>query len=254
MHINPLHPSVPRDNDNLITWDGLSGAAISLSIANLSKAQNKPIIVITPDVNTAEKYFHELQFFLGDAEQSKVLLFPDRETLPYDHFSPHEDLTSERLHILSQLPTMEKGIVIVSISTLMHRLPPKTFLNAHRFHWKISDKLNLTQTQKELFEAGYRHVELVIQHGEFAVRGAIIDIFPMGSDTPFRVELFDNEIDSIRTFDVDTQKSIEKCESIQLLPAHEYPLTDERITHFRQQWRIKFTGNPAESPIYQHIS
>lgn len=260
MQINPLHPPIPREHDNLVTWDGLSGAAISLSIANLSESLGKPLIIITPDVQTAEKCFTELKFFLNNSKKGTegmpdtVYFFPDRETLPYDHFSPHEDLTSERLHILSQMPYLKKGIVIAAISTLMHRLPPLSFLSAHRFNWKIKDILNLSKIQKELTEAGYRHVEQVIQHGEFAVRGAIIDIFPMGSDIPFRIELFDNEIDSIRSFDIDTQKSIEKIESIQLLPAHEFPLTEDSITHFRQQWRAKFSGNPAESPVYQHIT
>lgn len=253
MPINPLKPTIPRESDNLITWDELSGAAVSLSIANLAQLQKKPLIVITQDAHAAEKYFHELKFFLTDANVP-TYIFPDRETLPYDHFSPHEDLTSERLHILSQLPTLNHGIVIVAISTLMHRLPPQTFLSAHRFSWKTGATLNLTKIQKELSEAGYRHVAQVIQHGEFAVRGAIIDIFPMGSETPFRVELFDNEIDSIREFDIDSQKSTGKIDAIQLLPAHEYPLTEDSITHFRQQWRARFTGNPAESPVYQQIS
>ncbi|EKD76897.1 MAG: Transcription-repair coupling factor, partial [uncultured bacterium] len=252
MHINPLHPPTPKDHDNVITWDNLSGAAISLSIANLSHAQNKPIIVITSDIHAAEKLFHELKFFLNEDEN--ILLFSDRETLPYDHFSPHEDLTSERLHILSQLPNIKRGIVITSISTLMHRLPPKSFLTAHQFCWKIKDSVDLSKIQKELTDSGYRRVEQVIQHGEFAVRGAIIDIFPMGSDTPYRIELFDNEIDSIRQFDIDTQKSISKINEMNLLPAHEFPLTEEAIAHFRTQWRAKFSGNPAESPVYQTIS
>ena len=253
MHINPLHPPLPREHDNVITWDNLSGAACSLAVANLSQADQAPIIIISPDAHTAEKYFQELKFFLHDSS-IPIYFFPDRETLPYDHFSPHEDLTSERLSILSRLPTLKVGVIVTTVSTLMHRLPPKTFLSAHQFLWKTGTTLDLTNTRKELTEAGYRLVEQVIQHGEFAIRGAIIDVFPMGSHTPFRVELFDNEIDSIRTFDIDSQKSIEKINEINLLPAHEYPLTEDGITHFRQQWRMKFTGNPAESPVYQQIS
>ncbi|PIZ04203.1 MAG: transcription-repair coupling factor [Gammaproteobacteria bacterium CG_4_10_14_0_8_um_filter_38_16] len=253
MHINPLEPIIPAEHDNMINWKNLSGAASALAIANLALAQKKLIVVMTPDAHTAEKYFHELHFFLKHT-QLPIYLFPDRETLPYDHFSPHEDLTSERLHILSKLPHLHHGIVIAAVPTLMHRLAPKTFLSAHHFCWKIKDKLNLSVIQKELAESGYRHVEQVIQHGEFAIRGAIIDIFPMGSDLPYRIELFDNEIESMRSFDVDSQKSIEKIEAIDLLPAHEYPLTEAGITHFRTQWRATFSGNPAESPIYQQIS
>jgi len=133
MHINPLNPPLPRDSDTQLQWEGLSGSAMSLALANLAQAQNKPLIIITPDVHTAEKYFEELEFFLGDA-LIPLYFFPDRETLPYDHFSPHEDLTSERLHILSQLPHLKNGIVITAISTLMHRLPPTSFLNAHRIY------------------------------------------------------------------------------------------------------------------------
>lgn len=253
MQINPLQPAIPREHDNFLTWEGLSGAACSLAISQLAQADKKPIVLVSKDAHAAEKHFHELKFFLGESA-TPVYFFPDLETLPYDHFSPHEDLTSERLSMLSKLPHLKNGVVVTTISTLMHRLPPKTFLNAHQFLWKIGATLELTKTQKELSEAGYRHVEQVIQHGEFAIRGSIIDIFPMGSHMPFRVELFDNEIESIRTFDIDSQKSIEKINEINLLPAHEYPLTEESITHFRQQWRMKFPGNPAESPIYQHIS
>lgn len=252
MQINPLHPPIPKENDTQLTWENLSGSAISLSIANLSLAQ-KPLIVITEDVHTAEMCFAELTFFLNKTSLP-IYLFPDRETLPYDHFSPHEDLTSERLHILSVLPNLSRGIIIAPITTLMHRLPPLSFVYAHRFSWKTGDKINLTFIQSQLTMASYRHVEQVIQHGEFAVRGAIIDIFPMGSEFPYRIELFDDEIESIRSFDVESQKSIEKITSIQLLPAHEYPLNENSITHFRQQWRSLFQGNPAESPIYQHIS
>lgn len=253
MQINPLNPTLPTEHDNLLIWDDLSGAAVALSIANLAINAKKPLLIFTPDVQTAEKYSHELKFFLS-ASNIPLYFFPDRETLPYDHFSPHEDLISERLHLLSLLPTLSQGIVITAISTVMHRMPPASFIQAHQFQWKNKDILDITATQKTLTEAGYRHVEQVFSHGEFSVRGAIIDIFPMGSELPYRIELFDNEIETIRTFDVDTQKSIEKIEQIELLPAHEYPLTENGITHFRQQWRSQFSGNPAESPIYQHIS
>src|SRR3990167_10257065 len=119
MPINPLHPPLPFEHDTMITWDGLSGAASSLAIANLAQTIHKPVIVITPDVQTAEKIYQELKFFSQDIS---IDLFPDRETLPFDHFSPHEDLTSERLAILSKLPHLKKGIVIAAISTVMHRL------------------------------------------------------------------------------------------------------------------------------------
>ncbi|HLD84844.1 MAG TPA: transcription-repair coupling factor, partial [Coxiellaceae bacterium] len=225
MQINPFQPIIPRETDTEVTWENNSPAETSLAIASLLKKNQPLLLLITPDVQTAEKYFYEIQFFLGENNKS-VYLFPDRETLPYDHFSPHEDLTSDRLALLSLLPNLSQGIVIAAISTFMHRLPPVSYLQSYALNWAMGDSLDLTKLQSRLAENGYRHVEQVMQHGEFAVRGAIIDIFPMGSDTPFRVELFDNEIDSIRSFDVDTQKSIEKIKAIQLLPAHEYPLTE----------------------------
>ena len=252
MLINPLHPLLPTENDNLITWDGLMGAAASLAVTTLASSLSRPVIVITPDALTAEKMYREITFF--NHHSLPLYLFPDRETLPFDHFSPHEDLTSERLHILSRLPSLQQGIVITAVTTAMHRLPPLSFLQGTTFSWKIKDIFDLTSQQKQLIDAGYRNVEQVMQHGEFAVRGSIIDIFPMGSARPFRIELFDNEIESIRSFDVDTQQSIEKINMIQLLPAHEYPLTEESISRFRSQWRAQFSGNPAESPVYQHIS
>lgn len=253
MSTNPFSPTIPKSHDNQLTWEGLAGAAQTLAIASLAQAEKKPLLLITPDVHTAEICHRELQFFTQDTNL-KLHLFPDPETLPYDHFSAHEDLTSDRLRVLYHLPKLINGIVITAITTLMHRLPPTHFVEANSFVWKTGDKLNLTDMQNQLAKNGYQHVGEVMQHGEFAVRGAIIDIFPMGSDTPFRIDLFDDEIDTIRSFDPETQKSIEKTPRIDLLPAHEYPLDDEGITHFRQQWRALFPGNPAESPVYQQIS
>lgn len=252
MLVNSLHPPILTEKDNLITWDSLTTAELPLALANLARTQNQPIIVITPDAHAAEQMHHELKFFAGN--DFPIMLFPDRETLPYDHFSPHEDLTSERLRILSQLRNLKTGIVIASVTTLMHRMLPVIFLDGFQFSWKIGDKLNLSHTRQQLADAGYHCTEQVIQHGEYAIRGSIIDIFPMGSHEPYRIELFDDEIETIRTFDVDSQKSIEKIEAINLLPAHEYPLTDEAVSHFRTQWRARFPNSPTDAPIYQQIS
>ncbi|OAI46082.1 transcription-repair coupling factor [Gammaproteobacteria bacterium SCGC AG-212-F23] len=155
---------------------------------------------------------------------------------------------------LFQLPSLKKGIVLTSISTLMHRLSPREYLEGNTFLLHIKDKLNLDEFRKRLTKAGYRAVTEVREHGEFAVRGAIFDLFPMGSDTPFRIDLFDDEIDSIRIFSVETQRSLDKIEKIELLPAKEFPLSEKAIDHFRQQWRGQFSGNPLNCAIYQDIS
>src|SRR3990167_2546439 len=147
MLINPLHPLLPTENDNLITWDGLMGAAASLAVTTLASSLSRPVIVITPDALTAEKMYREITFFNHHA--LPLYLFPDRETLPFDHFSPHEDLTSERLHILSRLPSLQQGIVITAVTTAMHRLPPLSFLQGTTFSWKIKDIFDLTSQQKQ---------------------------------------------------------------------------------------------------------
>ena len=247
-----MFPDRLKPTDNLVSWNTIPEGEISLRLNALAENNQQPILLIAKDMHHAEELFDALQFFSKNAQQ--IYLFPDRETLPFDHFSPHEDLTSERLRMLSLLPHLKKGIVVAAASTLMHRLPPKTFLDAYQFSWKLKDTLQLTDVQKQLAQAGYHHTQQVMHHGEFSVRGAIIDIFPMGSELPYRVELFDNEIESIRTFDPETQTSIEKISHINLLPAHEYPLTDEAVAYFRTQWRARFSGNPAESPVYEHIS
>lgn len=252
MALNPFSPIIPSEKDNLVTWEQQSPAATSLCLTNLAQQLDHPIVVVAPDTQTAEKCLHEIKFFSGG--HLPIQFFPDWETLPYDHFSPHNDLTSERLLALYKLPSVQKGIVITTITTLMHRLPPVDFIAQNSFVWSVGETLQISQLRTALTQQGYRSVDQVFSHGEFTVRGAIIDIFPMGSNWPFRIELFDNEIESLRTFDPETQRSLEQTDHIQLLPAHEYPLDENAITQFRQRWREQFNGNPTESPIYQHIS
>lgn len=252
MSINPLTPPLPSPKDNQLNWKDITPAAASLSIVSLAKTLKKPIILFAPDTQSAEKTLHEIRFFSGG--EIPVHFFPDWETLPYDHFSPHSDLTSDRLLNLYKMPTLSKGIIITTITTAMHRLAPCHFIQQNSFVWQLGDTLDIEQLRETLTKQGYRAVEQVFSHGEFAVRGAIIDVFPMGSDCPYRLELFDDEIDSLRSFDPETQRSLDKIQAIELLPAHEYPLTDVAITHFRQNWRELFPGNPMESPVYQQIS
>ncbi len=250
--MTPLSPPLPKSNDTTLRWGQLNGNSSALAISELATKSNSPILLIAPDVHTSTQWQDALRFFLGD--QFPILLFPDWETLPYDHFSPHQDLVSDRLLTLYQLPRLKKGIVISAVTTLMHRLCPSDYIENNTFILTTKQAFPLEQNRARFIQAGYRHVEQVMEHGEFAVRGSILDIFPMGSKSPYRVELFDDDVDSIRQFDPDTQRSSEKLEAVRMLPAREFPLTDSAITHFRQSWRERFSGNPAESVIYQQIS
>ena len=249
---SPLTPLLPKHQQGHLHWGGLYGAAKALAIINAAKENTEPTLLVTADMSQAYQFYHELHFF-ADADVP-ILLFPDWETLPYDTFSPHEDIVSRRLNVLAKLPTMQQGIVIAAVSTLMHPVIPKDYLTTHSLILKPGDQFNIESMRARLVAAGYHIVEQVMQHGEFALRGSILDLFPMGAEEPYRLDLFDDEIDSIRTFDPDTQRSLMKLSQINLLPAKEYPLTDDSIRQFREAWRDKFTGNPANSTIYTDIS
>jgi transcription-repair coupling factor (superfamily II helicase) len=215
---------------------------------------SQPLIIITSDTLIANRLEYELKFFYQAEVKQPTLPFPDWETLPYDQFSPHQDIISGRLSALYHIPTLQRGAVIIPISTLMQRLAPRDFLEANIFLLKQGEKFNIDATRLRFEKAGYRCVTQVQEHGEFAVRGAIIDLYPMGSDLPFRIDLLDDEIDSIRTFSPETQRTIEKVDNITLLPAKEFPLHENAIELFRQQWRSQFSGNPLNCPVYQDIS
>jgi transcription-repair coupling factor (superfamily II helicase) len=253
MSTSPLQPPPPRASDTEVQWGQLTDAALSLAVASLGQNQTKPLLVITPDAHSANQLQAELRFFIDD-KNFPIYLFPDWETLPYDHFSPHQGLISERLRTLAKIPNLANGIMIAAIPTLLHRLLPPEYLHLHSLVINSEQKLDLEQLKLNLANSGYYHVEQVREHGEFALRGSILDLFPMGSNVPFRIDFFDDEIESIRSFDPETQISVEKYHSIELLPAREFPLTDEAISYFRTAWRERFAGNPMNAPIYQHIS
>lgn len=246
-----LNPTYPNKAGQQISWDTLYGAGLSLAISSVIANAKCPVIIITPDTLSANRLEDELSFF---NHKHPIIHFPDWETLPYDHFSPHQDIISERLAALANIPQLTTGAIITPISTLMHRLPPPDFLSGHTFLLAENDKFNLHTARQRLEKAGYRAVDQVREHGEFAVRGSIIDIFPMGSLQPYRIDLLDDEIDSIRTFSTDNQRTLEKVERIELLPAKEFPIDEHSIDQFRQAWRSEFNGNPLNSPIYQDIS
>jgi transcription-repair coupling factor (superfamily II helicase) len=194
---------------------------LSLAIAEAASAAKRFTLLLTADSQNAERLQQELSFFAPDLP---VLHFPDWETLPYDLFSPHQDIISQRISALYRLPELKHGVLVVPITTALHRLAPKRFLLGSSLVLDAGQKLDVNDMRTRLEAAGYRCVDTVYEHGEFAVRGALIDLFPMGSDQPFRIDLFDDEIETLRTFDPETQRSIDKVESIKLLPAREFPL------------------------------
>ncbi|WP_278397199.1 transcription-repair coupling factor [Stutzerimonas kunmingensis] len=232
-------------------WGNLPGAALSLAIAEAASNAKRFTLLLTADSQSAERLQEELAFF---APQLAVLHFPDWETLPYDIFSPHQDIVSQRIAALYQLPELSHGVLVVPITTALHRLAPKRFLLGSSLVLDIGQKLDVEQMRLRLEAAGYRCVDTVYEHGEFAVRGALIDLFPMGSPLPYRIDLFDDEIETLRTFDPENQRSIDKVESIRLLPAREFPLKKEAVTGFRARFRERFDVDFRRCPIYQDLS
>jgi len=249
---SPLLPPLPSPaNDAVRHLGNLPGSGQSLLIAEQAAAYPSLSLVICDNFEDAARIEAEVRFF---APTLPVLSFPDWETLPFDNFSPHQDIISQRLACLQQMPQLQRAILIVPASTLLHRLPPKSFVHAHSLLLDIGQRVDPQRLRQELTESGYRAVETVYEHGEFAVRGAIIDIFPMGSELPLRIDLFDDEIDTLRTFDPETQRSIERLDRVRLLPAKEFPLNKAGITHFRQSWRERFDVDPRHCAVYQDIS
>ncbi|MDO8441561.1 MAG: transcription-repair coupling factor, partial [Polaromonas sp.] len=203
---------------------------------------------------TAQRLQGEIAFFAPDL---RCALFPDWETLPYDTFSPHQDLISERLATLWRISQRSKDtgadVVIVPATTALYRLGPPSFLAGYTFHFKVKQKLDEAKLKSQLTLAGYSHVTQVVSPGEYAVRGGLIDLFPMGSAVPYRVDLFDDEIDSIRTFDPDSQRSLYPVHEVRLLPGREFPMDDDARARFRNRWRELLAGDPTKSRIYKDI-
>jgi transcription-repair coupling factor (superfamily II helicase) len=228
----------------------LHGSSDALALAELA-ARGRPLLIIARSAGHAQRLYEELPFF---APGLKVYLLPDWETLPYDHFSPHQDLVSERLATLYQMMQGHFDAVIMPLTTALYRLPPVEYLAAHTFFFKQGDRLAPEELRRQLTLAGYSHVTQVVAPGEYSIRGGLIDLFPMGSALPYRIDLFDNEIDSIRSFDVDTQRSIYKVNEVRLLPAREFPMDEAGQKQFRRMFRERFEGDPSKSHIYKDVS
>jgi len=238
-------------------WPRPSGSADALLLAHLGlqeKAAGRCVAIVTADANDAQRLLEELPFFAPDL---RCAIFPDWETLPYDNFSPHQDLISERLATLWRIQQRDHqtgaDVVIVPASTALYRLAPPSFLAGYTFEFKVRQKLDEARLRAQLTLAGYQHVSQVVSPGEYAVRGGLIDLFPMGSLVPYRVDLFDDEIDSIRTFDPDSQRSLYPVPEVRLLPGREFPMDDAARTRFRARWRELLDGDPTKSRIYKDM-
>jgi len=252
MNISIFNPPLPKASGDQCFWGNLQGSSSALAIANAAKQHQGSILLITADTPSALKLELELRYFIED-QTLPIKLFPDWETLPYDNFSPHQDIISQRLETLYHLTQAQQGIFIVPVNTLLLRMAPTDYLAKYLLMLENGQTLDLDLFRHKLGLAGYQHVTQVMSHGEFSIRGSIIDIYPMGSEQPYRIDLFDDEVDSIRYFDTDSQRSGDKVESIKLLPAHEFPTDQDAIKLFRQQFLQQFEASNAKESLYYQV-
>ncbi len=254
---SPLTPPLPTRPGERILWGRLQGAATALAIAAAARSHPGLVLALVEDVQAAGRLRDALTFFLGEgAERGAIPLlgFPDWETLPYDCFSPLPELVSERLLTLHRLPGLKRGVLVVPVATLLQRLPPRDYVDDQSLVLAVGERLDFDATRRRLERCGYSCVPQVKGHGEFAVRGSILDCFPMGSTEPLRIDLLDDEVDTIRTFDPETQRTRERLTWVRMLPAREFPLSEEAISGFRQRYRMLFEGDPKTSLIYREVS
>lgn len=248
-----LHLQIP-DKQSKTYWNKLYGSALALAIVETSRAhKNGPLVVILEDVTHADVLTREIEFYKDDKQT--LFHLPDWETLPYDIFSPHQDIIAERLTTLHALQNIRAGdILIIPLNTLAQRLAPRSYIQGNVLSLKIDQQLNIETFRRDLEASGYSNVSEVMEHGEFAIRGSIIDLFPAGSRIPYRIDLFDDEIESIRRFDPQSQRSDNKVDSVELLPAREFPSDEKGIAKFRERYREMLSGDPLNSIIYKSVS
>ncbi|GJM14161.1 MAG: transcription-repair-coupling factor [Pseudohongiella sp.] len=253
-----FNPPLPQDTQLASHWRQTYGSATSLALANAAANSEGPLLLVCPDNESVERFKRELRYFCGKlpgrSEPLPVFSLPDWETLPYDNFSPHQDIVSDRLSALYHLPDLTQGILVTSIGSLMHKLPPKKYVRGNSLDLAVGQELSIQDMRAQLVDAGYQAVDSVFEHGEFAVRGSILDIYPMGSRFPYRIDLLDDEIETLRIFDPETQRSDQRIEQIRLLPGREYPLDAKGVTAFRSNFREKFDVDLRQCPIYQDVS
>jgi transcription-repair coupling factor (superfamily II helicase) len=240
-------------------YHGVSNSAFSLSLVELAQKQSSLIVVLLPDASSLQPLKREIEFFLGKQKEESqneisVVTLPDWETLPYDYFSPHQDIVSERLETLYQLPRLKRSILLLPVSSALQKLPARQYIEQQCLNLEKGQKFDIRDLKILLDNNGYHSVSTVMHYGEYAVRGSILDLYPMGVKDPIRIELFDDEIESLRYFDSETQLTTQRVNKINLLPAREYPSDDTAISLFRQNWRSKFDSNLKESTVYRDVS
>lgn len=251
-HLLKTEHALPKQAGDKKYWGQLYGGAKALAIAEQVANKNHFHLVVCDNSAEAMSLEEQIQFF---SEDVPILHFPDWETLPYDSFSPHEDIISERLACLQSLQALKHGVLLVPVHTLMQRIAPPSFISQHSFSLKTGDILEIEDFRRQLEQANYHCVDNVYQHGEFALRGGLIDIFPMGSDEPYRIELFDIEVEQIKRFSTETQRSIASVDSIQLMPAKEFPLDKQALATFEDNWYEFFPDTSLkETHFYQDIN
>ncbi len=229
-----------------------SSDAYALALAALAlKARGQMLAVVVAQASDGQRLLDEIPWFGG--KELRCHLLPDWETLPYDAFSPHQDLVSERLATLHEIQTRQCDVLIVPATTALVRLAPPSFLAAYTFFFKKGEKLDEARLKSQLTLAGYSHVSQVMSPGEYSVRGGLLDLFPMGSALPYRLDLFGDTIETIRTFDADTQRSLYPVHEVRLLPGREFPMDEAARTTFRNRWREQFEGDPSRSVVYKDI-
>jgi len=251
--LSQLAPRVPATGQRARV-PALAGSADALLLAQLGIAgarSKRTIAVICADALAAQRLVDEIAWF---APSLRVALFPDWETLPYDHFSPHHDLVSERLATLYRVSRGECDVIVTAATTALYRLAPPAYLAAFTFFIKQGERLDVDRLRSQLSLAGYQHVTQVVSPGEFSIRGGLIDLFPMGSALPYRLDLDDDVVESIKTFDVDTQRTLYSVNEIRMLPAREFPLDEAGRTRFRSRWRELFEGDPSKKRLYRDVS
>lgn len=247
-------PPLPKAGQQRAWWRApASPSALAFHIASAARAHAGPVLAVARDNQTAHQLESDLQTLLAGQVEVPVLAFPDWETLPYDIFSPHPDIVSQRLSALHRLPTLKRGIVVVPVQTLLQRLAPLKHIVGGSFDVKLGQRLDLDAEKRRLESAGYRHVPQVLDPGDFAVRGGLLDVYPMGADQPFRVELLDDEIDTIRAFDPESQRSLDKIDAVHLLPGREVPLDDASLKRALDALRDRFDLDTRRSALYQDL-
>ncbi|MEO7251209.1 MAG: transcription-repair coupling factor, partial [Arenimonas sp.] len=244
-------PPLPRPGQQRAYWrTPASASAFALGVVEVARAHRGLVLAVVRDSHGAQSLEHDLRLLGGELP---ILHFPDWETLPYDLFSPHPDIVSQRVAALYRLPGINRGVLVVPVSSLMQRLPPPSWIAGNALDLRKGQRLDMDAERRRLEASGYRNVPQVLDPGDFAVRGALLDLFPMGSEVPYRIELFDDVIDTLRSFDPETQRSDHTVDSVRLLPAREFPLDLASTRRVREILSDRFDFDPRRCPLYQDL-